>query len=159
LIIRKGAQFYVVYTSDKKGVTVADPTKGVLRLQWKEFTEHLNLPVELHAYAIQTTPGFFRNGSSRRHTMFDYLEYIKPYRKYFIQIFFGLLLAAILQLLPPFLTQVLVDKGINFKDTTFINLILAGFIVIQLGKVTAQVVREWINFYIGSRINISLISY
>ena len=41
---------------------------------------------------------------------------MKPYKRFFIQLLLGLALGSVLQLIFPFLTQAIVDKGIATKN-------------------------------------------
>src|SRR5690606_18865414 len=50
--------------------------------------------------------------------------YLLQHRGYFIQIILGLLAASLFHLLIPFLTQGIVDKGVNLHDTNFVYLAL-----------------------------------
>ncbi len=85
-------------------------------------------------------------------------QYILEYKKYFIQILFGLLLGCALQLVMPFLTQWIVDIGINHNDIKLIWLILLGELMIVIGRTSADFIRRWLLLHISMRVNISLIS-
>jgi ATP-binding cassette subfamily B protein len=63
-----------------------------------------------------------------------------------------------LMLIFPFLTQALVDKGINNKDIHFIYLVLAAQLMLLLSKTSIDFIRNWILLHISMRINISLVS-
>lgn len=83
------------------------------------------------------------------------LGYINQYRKYFALIVAGLFLGCILQLILPFLTQSIVDVGINKKDIQFIWLILLGELMIITGRTAMDFIRRWLLLHISMRINIS----
>ncbi|MCB0553946.1 MAG: peptidase domain-containing ABC transporter, partial [Phaeodactylibacter sp.] len=75
---------------------------------------------------LEPTPEFYNKGEEGRRSA-NYLflaTYLKPYRRYFIQLLLGLFLASLFQLIFPFLTQSLVDVGIQNQDIGFIYLIL-----------------------------------
>lgn len=80
------------------------------------------------------------------------------YRKYFLLIFFSLMLGSVLQLVMPFLTQAIVDLGIVHKDIHLIWLILWGELMIILGRTVTDFMRRWLLLHISMRINISLVS-
>jgi len=63
-----------------------------------------------------------------------------------------------LQLIVPFLTQSIVDVGIQNQDINFIYLILFTQLFLFLGRTALEVIRSWILLHLSSRINISLIS-
>ena len=63
-----------------------------------------------------------------------------------------------MQLIVPFLTQSIVDVGIQNQDINFIYLILFTQLFLFLGRTALEVIRSWILLHLSSRINISLIS-
>ena len=67
---------------------------------------------------LETTPDFYaEEGEKIDKSNFRFLfSYLKPYRKFIVQLILGLFLGSILQLLFPFLTQSIVDVGISNQD-------------------------------------------
>lgn len=89
----------------------------------------------------------------------SFLHYLKPYRKkYLPQLMLGMLIASVLSLIFPFLTQILVDYGINQKDKGFIFLILTSQLILFIGSSAIEIIRSWLLLHMNSRINISIIS-
>ncbi|MDP4278577.1 MAG: peptidase domain-containing ABC transporter, partial [Bacteroidota bacterium] len=86
------------------------------------------------------------------------LSYIKPYRSMVRQLIWGLLAGCLLQLLLPFLTQAVVDYGINGNDLSFIHLVLIAQLILVLSSSSVEFIRGWILLHLGTRINIDLIS-
>lgn len=86
------------------------------------------------------------------------IGYMSRYRKYMLHIIGGILIASVLQLIIPFLTQSIVDIGIRYNDIGFIWLVLLGEFLIIVGKMATDFVRRWILLHISMRINISLVS-
>ncbi|MEI7597645.1 MAG: ABC transporter transmembrane domain-containing protein, partial [Bacteroidota bacterium] len=86
------------------------------------------------------------------------LSYLRPYKKYLIQLVLGLLLGSLLQLILPFLTQAVVDVGIGNQNLNFIYLVLVAQLVLFFSRATVDFIRSWILLHIGTRINISLVS-
>jgi ATP-binding cassette subfamily B protein len=84
--------------------------------------------------------------------------YLKPYRKYIGQLFIGLLVGSIIQLIFPFLTQSVVDKGINYRDVNFIHIILIAQLTLFISQAGVSIIRSWLLLIVGARINISLAS-
>lgn len=64
----------------------------------------------------------------------------------------------LLQLLFPFLSQSIVDKGIGNKDIGLITLILIAQVVLFFTQMAIEFLRSWIVLHMTTRINISLIS-
>lgn len=85
-------------------------------------------------------------------------KYIRRYRPHFFQIFLGLLLGCVLQLLMPFLTQSIVDIGIHHSDIRFIWLVLLGELFIVVGRTVTDFIRRRLLLHISMRVNVSLVS-
>jgi ATP-binding cassette subfamily B protein len=69
-----------------------------------------------------------------------------------------LLAGSLLQLIFPFLTQSIVDVGIQNQNINFIYLILFAQLFLFFGKTALELIRSWILLHLSTRINISLIS-
>ena len=158
--------FVVLYQIKNNKYYIADPGKGKIKYTEDEFKSHwLSTNALSNAKGIlmtlDPTKYFFeKNDSSiERKKLLPFIwHYLREYQKYFIQIFFGLLLGCILQLIMPFLTQAIVDIGIKHNDIKFIWLILLGELMIVIGKTATDFIRRWLLLHISMRINISLVS-
>ena len=60
--------------------------------------------------------------------------------------------------LMPYLSQSVVDKGINRKDVSFIVLILIAQVMVVVGQTTANIVRNIITLKVSTNINIDIVS-
>lgn len=161
--------FVVVYKIKKKrnGYTIyiADPASGKVKLNEEEFLKSWasdekdgeKLGISL---LLETTPEFFTEKDEKLNREgFAYLfKYLFKYKKLLIQLALGFLIGSLLQLIFPFLTQSIVDYGINNRDIDFIYLILAGQLMLFFSQTIVNFIRSWIMLHIGARINISLIS-
>ena len=160
----KNNHFVVLYKMTRNKIYISDPAMGLMIYTKKEFLEgwaHGNDTG--FALFIETSAEFFE-------TEFDsveeklisprkfLLDYMRGYTPYFVQIFIGMMISSIIMVFTPFLTQSIVDKGINGLDLNFINLVLIGQIILFLGGAFVEIIRSWILLHIGSRINVSLIS-
>ncbi len=85
-------------------------------------------------------------------------SYLRPYSRYIVQLFLGMALGSLLQLIFPFLTQSLVDFGINHHNLDFISLVLVAQLVLSLSRMSVNFIRGWILLHLSTRINIALIS-
>ncbi|KUJ61081.1 ABC transporter ATP-binding protein [Flavobacteriaceae bacterium CRH] len=84
--------------------------------------------------------------------------FLYPHKNKFIGIFFLLLAGSLLTLAFPFLTQKLIDNGVNAKDMNYILLILSVQLAVFLGSISIDVIRNWLMLYVGSHLSISIIS-
>ena len=111
--------------------------------------------------ALQPTPAFYEKSDEKRRMErpFRFLwGYMKPYKRYFVQLLLGLALGSVLQLIFPFLTQAIVDKGIEGKNLNLIYLILLGQLMLVASRASVDFIRRWILLHISTRVNISLLS-
>lgn len=159
--------FIVLYKVKGNTCYVSDPAHGLLTYTKTEFLNHWignnadETTVEGVALLLEPTPKFYENefDSGEDKLNFKFLsKYLIRYRKFLIQLLFGLLVGSLLQLIFPFLTQSIVDVGIKNQDIHFVYLILAAQIFLFLGKTAVEVIRGWILLHLSTRINISLIS-
>jgi ATP-binding cassette subfamily B protein len=61
-------------------------------------------------------------------------------------------------LLLPFLTQSVVDVGINTQNVSFIYLVLGAQLMLLAGRLSVDFIRSWILLHISTRINLSILS-
>ncbi|MDH6600030.1 ATP-binding cassette subfamily B protein [Myroides gitamensis] len=85
-------------------------------------------------------------------------KYLFKYKTLITQLAIGLLAGSLLQLVFPFLTQSIVDVGIQNQNLHFVYLILIAQLFLFFGKTALEFVRHWILLHLSIRINISLIS-
>jgi len=164
--------FVVVYEIIQKKknketmVLVADPAQGKIKYTQYEFTEawHSSRSNGLDTgvvLIVEPTPLFYQledNISDNKRGWGFILSYLKPYKKLVVQLFIGLIIASLLQLMLPFLTQSLVDFGISNQNIHYIYLVLIAQLVLTLSNVSVEFIRGWILLHMGTRVNISLIS-
>ena len=85
-------------------------------------------------------------------------KYLIKYKRFFGQLMLGLFIGSLLQLIFPFLTQAIVDTGIQGKDIGFIWLVLIAQMVLLFSRTAIDFIRRKILLHISTRINVSLIS-
>jgi ATP-binding cassette subfamily B protein len=85
-------------------------------------------------------------------------NYVRDNKGYFFQIMLGLLLGSILQVIFPYLTQSIVDTGINTQNLNFIEIVLAAQLMLLFSQTVVEFIRSSILLHISIRINISLLS-
>ena len=153
--------FLVVYKVDDQYVWIADPGAGKFKLSYEEFAASFcsdgNKGIAL---LLETTPEFRQNDLDTGQAKgFGFLlQYLTPHRKLMIQLVLGLLLGIVFQLIFPFLTQSLVDIGIDTQNLNFIYLVLAAQLMLFLSQTVVRFIQSWILLHISVRINVSLIS-
>jgi len=147
--------FLVVYKISSKKVWVADPASGKQTYSKADFLEHFT------GMALLLEPGpQFGEEEVDEPDAFSLrilFNYLKPYRRLIIQLIFGLFAASILQLIFPFLTQAIVDTGIQNQDIGFIYLILLAQLMLFVSQMSVSAIQSWILLHIGVRVNVHLV--
>ena len=111
---------------------------------------------------LEPTPEFYAQedeGEKTNYKGFGFLySYLRPYKQLVGQLLLGLLLGSMIQLMLPFLTQSIVDFGINNQNLGFIYLVLIAQLMLSFSSSAVEFIRGWILLHLGTRINIALIS-
>ena len=165
-IIHWQQNHFVVLVEAKKGsVLLADPAKGLRKMSQEDFCEHWatsqedGKPVGV-ALLVETTPAFFEQEDDKKAGLdFSYLlKYLWSYKKLLFQLAIGLLVGSGLQLVFPFLTQSIVDVGIQTRNLNFIYVMLAAQLMLFASRTVVEFIRSWILLHISIRINLSILS-
>jgi ATP-binding cassette subfamily B protein len=155
--------FVVLYKIRKNIYYVADPAKGLIKYTKEEFKKNWFSHKELYAgisLILTPTPLFYELEEEKTNEIkwTHILRYFYAYRQLFMQLVLGLLIGTILQLIAPFLTQSVVDIGINTHNLSFVYLILIAQIMLFLGSSSVGFIRSWILLHISTRINIAILT-
>ncbi|MDV2446488.1 ABC transporter ATP-binding protein [Elizabethkingia anophelis] len=163
--------FVVVYKIKKRfgryTIYISDPSYGLITYSKEEFIKQWignNADEDTEegiGLVIETTPIFYNSEleSSDKKLSIKFLsKYVVKYKSLIIQLIIGLLTGSLLSLMLPFLTQSIVDIGIQNKDINFVYLILIAQFMLYLGQVGIDIIRSWVLLHLSTRINISLIS-
>ena len=149
----------------KGTVYVADPGQGLVKFTVQEFLSGwLSTKTEGQdegvALLIEPTPDFYAAEDEKpdKTKLRFVLQYLKPYKKLIVQLFLGMLLGTLLQLIFPFLTQSIVDYGIGNNNLNFVVIILIAQLTLYFAQTSVEFIRSWILLHISTRINISIIS-
>ncbi len=153
--------FVVVYKITSKKVYVADPALGHLEYSHADFNRNWKADQETGIVLLLEPNEKFldQDNSETQEFGLDLLwGYIKVHRKFLAQLVFGILAVSLIQLIFPFLTQSVVDIGINNQDLHFITLLFFAQIFLFIGRTSVEAVRGWILLHLSTRINVALVS-
>lgn len=167
----KQNHFVVLYKSSpkssQKGRTwhIADPGKGLIKYTEAEFERYWlstknNGKGEGIVLALSPTPDFYtQEDEVQKGLDFGYvLKYLYQYKQLIAQLFVGLAIGSLLQMILPFLTQSVVDIGISTKNLGFIELVLIAQTMLFLGRMSVEFIRSWILLHITTRLNLSILT-
>jgi len=160
--------FVVLYKISKKGLYVADPARGLIIYNTKEFKQHWisdrtdDLPEGI-AIFLEPSPLFYEakyEGAEEtaKARFKSILYYLLPYKKLISQLFIGLGIGTLLQLILPFLTQSIVDVGVNTSNLHFVYIVLLAQLALLAGKMVLELLRSRILLHMSTRINVAILT-
>lgn len=151
--------------SSSERIYISDPAQGLLSYSKEDFldcwlstkSQGKNEGIVL---LIEPTPNFYRQEDRKTEKLrfLHLLNYLRPYRKFIIQLGLGIITGSIISLIFPFLTQSIVDYGISNNDIAFIFLVLVAQMILTFGQTANELIRNWIMLHVTSRISISLLT-
>lgn len=167
--------FIVVYRIEShRGQTlvyVSDPAAGLLCYSKEDFVKSwLSMREDNScndyngklgvALMMEPTPKFYeeKGDEDHRRGILGLLKYLRPYKKFILQLFLAMLTGSIISLILPFLTQSVIDVGIGTGDLSFVVIVLVAQIVLTLGQMANELIRGWLMLHMNTRVSISLIS-
>ncbi len=155
--------FVVLYKARKNSFTIADPAKGIIKLNQNEFIQNwISNTTEQKGFALllEPTPTFYKRENEKvKGIGWGLLTgYLLKYKTQIAQLILGMLLGNLLQLIFPFLTQSIVDTGINTGNLGFIQLILIAQFTLFFARITVEFIRSRILLFVSTQINLAILS-
>ncbi len=167
----RGNHFIVIYRISRNSIYVSDPAVGLLKYKKEEFIdgwvkptlEGMEPSTKGHLLVLEPMSKFFsiNQNVKLKDNGVDFgiaWKYIVRYKSLGIQILASLLVISFLQLLFPFFTQTVIDVGIKNHDLHFVYLILAAQIMLFIGRMGINLIKDWLILHFGSRISMSMLS-
>lgn len=91
-------------------------------------------------------------------SMLSFARYFTPYRSMIGQLVLAMFVGSVIQMILPFLSQAMVDQGINGRNLNIITLILFAQLGFFVATLSIDYIRSWIMLHMNSRIDIQLIA-
>lgn len=158
--------FVVLYDVRKSVITgqryfyISDPSYGRVKINEDEFCSHW-CGADGEGVALLMTPKeeFFEMAPkhNKSHYKKNFLSFYKTFKNEYSILFWGMLFSSIFALIFPFLTQSLIDIGIDRKDVHIVFIFLLAQLFLFIGSMFITIVRNWTLLYSNSIINIEII--
>ena len=167
ILFWKACHFVVLYSVRKSRFKsglifrIGDPSKGIVDIHEREFIENwCDSNGEGICLILEPTDRFFSNAdnSIKDHTLRLLADKLRPHIRLFAKLALCLGIGAITSLILPFLTKAVIDEGVAVKSTSIVLLIILAELAVMGGALFIDVVRNWMVLYIGTRINIDIIT-
>ncbi|PXV59348.1 ATP-binding cassette subfamily B protein [Dysgonomonas alginatilytica] len=162
--------FVVLYKikKTKKGLLfyIADPAMGLVKYNTEDFkngwvstsTNNEEKGIILVVEKSVEQVSMKKEAIYRKASIATIFPYFTKFKKYFVQLFLGLVFVSFIQLLFPYLTQSIVDVGIKDQNIEFIYLVLLAQVVLLISRTSVEFIQNWILLHISTRVNISMLS-
>lgn len=169
----KQKHFVVVYrianSFGKIKVKVADPACGLISYDGDEFCQswvYTGKDECLREYsygvALVLTPSSnFQKDNVKQQKIYNLvwiIEYFRPYRAIITQLVVAMIVSSLISFILPFITQAIVDTGIITGNIPFVVTLLLSQLVLIVGQVVNNLMRNWLMLHTSSRISIALVS-
>lgn len=167
-----------------RGIGVADPARGLITYTREEFEKHwattivngqkMGVALLLEPSPLAPNGGMEysedkgknnspiggKDGTPRGAALGAgrIWDYLLEHRRLIGQLAIGLLVASLLQLIFPFLTQSVVDVGVQTRNPSFVLLVLLAQLALTVGRTTVEFIRSWLLMHLSTRLNLSLLS-
>jgi len=153
--------YVVVYRIKHNRIFVADPGYGRVTYTMDEFIKGWYQDEEQGVVLLlEPTEKLFSKKTeiAKKISVKHLFHFFAKHRTFFFLISITLLLSSVIELIFPFFTQRIIDKGVLFKDVSLIYVILISQLVLFVSKVSLEFYRSWVFIHISSRISLSIIS-
>jgi ATP-binding cassette subfamily B protein len=148
------------------GIRLADPAKGILTVPIDEFKKHWissesqdNEPTGI-ALLIEPTPSFYEQEGEKEHKLSWklVLQYLAQSRWQITQVFIALIITSLIQLIIPFLTQSMVDTGINVQNLQYVVIVLMAQLMLTFSRTFVDFIRSRLLLRISNILNLQVLS-
>ena len=151
----------------KYELKISDPNRGKFIIDQESFLKNwISSKLDGEdvgiALTLSPTPIFYEQiGEEQDNHVSNFrffFNYLRPYSSQLIQLIVGLLLGSIFAMILPFLTQAVVEKGVNNNNLDIITLILIAQLILSVTQMGVTFIQSWITLHMNTRISITLIS-
>jgi ATP-binding cassette subfamily B protein len=154
------SHFVVLYKIRKDIFYVSDPQIGLVKYKRNEFEKLWRGRQERGVVLVlEPSPQLYQQQDVKvSRNIYRYVDYIRPYKSFIIQVLIGMITGIAVSLVFPFITQSIVDIGIETKDFDFINVLLVATLVLTLSSIISNYIQSRIILFVADRVNISMVS-
>jgi len=151
---------YNVFTT-KYVFHIADPAHGLIKLSEEKFCSvwlnNDNNGIAMFLYPNENYISRIKQ-KNKQYSIIKTFKYLTPYKSRLFLMFILLFLGTLITLVFPFLTQNLIDKGINAKNVNLIVTIVMAQLSLYVGSLFFDIMRNRIVLYVGTKVSITIIS-
>jgi ATP-binding cassette, subfamily B, bacterial len=142
---------------------VADPGIGLVEYTQEEFLAGWTNKGKANGYVLLLQPSaqFYQPNPDESDLLKEedfsfsfFLPYLKRHSKQIAQIFMGVFITTVISFIFPFLSQSLIDNGINQRNIEFIRTILMVQVILFCFQLFIEVIREKLVLHTATQVNL-----
>ncbi|MGN6492341.1 MAG: peptidase domain-containing ABC transporter, partial [Agriterribacter sp.] len=158
--------FVVLTKLTRRGATIADPGKGLMKYTIPEFKAHWASSKNEEdnevgvALLLEPTPSFYALESQKEQKLSWnlVLQYLRGAKWKLVQVFAALIITSLLSLVFPFLTQSIVDTGINTQNLQFVIVVLMAQAMLTFSQAIVGFIQSRLLLRVSNILNIQILS-
>jgi ATP-binding cassette, subfamily B, bacterial len=149
-----------------KELKIADPGQSIISISKEDFKKHWissfnanDQPVGAALFLEPTARFYEKEGEKEKKVSWSLvLKYLKHSKWAIFQVFVALLITSLLQLIFPYLTQSIVDTGINTQNLQYVTIVLFAQLMLIFSRTIVDFIRSRLLLNISIVINLSILS-
>jgi len=158
--------FVVLTHVSKNKARIADPGRGIISYTKNEFLNHW-ISSETQegkqtgiALLLEPTPGFYNEEGEHEKKISWHLvlQYLKQSKSQIAQVFIALIISSLFQLIFPFLTQSIVDTGINTQNLQYVVIVLIAQLMLTFSQTIVGFIQSRLLLRISNILNLQILS-
>ncbi|HEY3321248.1 MAG TPA: peptidase domain-containing ABC transporter [Planctomycetota bacterium] len=153
IVLWENYHYMVLYSVGDLAVTVADPEKGIRKINRKEFETGWDGVV----IVVEPTQKF-RSLEPPANPWARFVAYLLPYKWHFAEALIAALVMNILSLATPLFVQNIVDKVVVYRDRGLLNMMLVGMALTAIFKLITSSAQNLLIAHTISRVDLNLMA-
>lgn len=158
--------FAVLYRISKKHIYLADPAKGLMKLEHDEFFQGWS---QAQVVGVETDEGAgvfiglnptvnFEALEPPKNAIMHFVRYLLPHKKFFMDALVAAMILNLLGLASPLFIQTIVDTVVVHKDVSLLNIMLGGMVLVAIFKTLTTVAQSMLLAHTTARIDMRMMS-
>ena len=148
----QGYHYIVVYRVTQKHVWIADPALGLRKYKKDYFASNWNGIL----LSLEPTAEFERQEEDTS-SLKTFLPFIRPYKMILFEILIASLILNIFGLATPLFTQNIVDKVLVNHNTSMLNIMLVGMVIVLVFRVLTMIIRQYLIIHTSMKIDLRML--
>ena len=149
----EGYHYVVVYGISKRHVWLADPGRGFRKLTAEEFAKGWT------GFCLLFKPGDdMATGQEGTSPWLRFIRYVMPYKSVLGYLFLATFVIQLLGVVPPVITQNILDRVIVHNNVSLLNILIIGLIITNVFSQLTLVMRAFLSNFMVRNLDFAMMS-